>query len=188
MYSILDRNDLMALYSPVPRGSGTLLADARSSGRSRRTAPISVARSQSPDQEEPERDRRRDGSERGDLMIPPPSLFGIAEPISDESGQMARAASTTRRTAWHPTPVDPNEVEKRSHDRTEPTNLEMDPATDNDRFGPISHNSHDMENPGSLEDSELATESAPKAIAPSKSRWRLVKVPSAEPVDSAGQR
>jgi thiol-disulfide isomerase/thioredoxin len=189
MYSMLDRNNLMPLYAPVTRGSGTLLADARSGGRSRRSAPISVARSQSPDQDEPERERRpRGGSERGELMIPPPGLFGIPEPIADEPGQTARTASTTRRTAWHPTPVEPNEAERNSLEKTEPTNLKMDPAADNDRFGPIPQKSHDVENHGSLQDSEAATDSAPKAGAPSRSRWRAVKVFSSEPVDRTEER
>jgi len=180
MYSILDRNDLMALYAPVTRGSGTLLADGRSGNRTRRSAPISVARSQSPDQEEPDRARgRRVGSDRGDVMIPPPSLFGIEDPVAQEPGQSARAASgTTRRTAWHPTPIGPDETERNSREQTEPTNLKLDPAADNDRFGPIPQKTHDQERDTPVEDTESITNSGSDAAALPKSRWRLVKVPS----------
>ncbi len=61
IYSILDRNNLMALYAPVSRGSnsGTLVADDRiavtssPSSRPRRTL-TPIARAQSPDSDEPQ--------------------------------------------------------------------------------------------------------------------------------------
>jgi thiol-disulfide isomerase/thioredoxin len=187
IYTLLDRNNLMALYAPVTRGSGTLLADGRAGSRSRRSAPVSVARSQSPDQEEPDRNqRRRGGSEKRDVMIPPPSLLGIADPISPESGQSARAASTiTRRTAWHPTPIGQVESERSSLERT---NLSLDPAADNDRFGPVPKKSRDPEGDIPVGNVEPATDSGSGAAVPSKSRWRLVRVPSVQPVEGASER
>jgi thiol-disulfide isomerase/thioredoxin len=175
MYSILDRNHLAALYAPVTRGSGTLVAEGRPLGRSRRTAPISVARSQSPDQEEPDRDTRHRGSDRdeGYVMIPPPEFFKIPEPMSQQldQPQSARAASTTRRTAWHPTPI--------ARSQTEPTNLDMDPAADNDRFAPIPKTSDDKDDDKAADAAAPAAESGSVIVAPSKSRWRLVPAPSA---------
>jgi thiol-disulfide isomerase/thioredoxin len=193
MYSILDRNDLAALYAPVTRGSGTLLAGGRSGGRSRRSAPISVARSQSPDQEEPERDRRRRGeSDRGDIMIPPPSLLRIAdpiaEPITQEPGQSARAASTTRHMAWHPTPIGPDQSERSSPEGAEATNLKLDPAADSDRFGPIPLKSHNQEGDTAALDAEAATDSGSVAAAPPKTRWRQVRVPSGQAEQGSSER
>jgi len=190
IYSLLDRNNLVVLYAPVTRGSGPLLADGRSGSRSRRTAPVSVARSQSPDQEEPDRDRRpRGGSDTGTVMIPPPSLLGIADPVASEPGQSARAASAvTRRTAWHPTPIGPDEREKSSLERTEPTNLSLDPAADNDRFGPVPKKSGNQEGDTSNGDVESASNSSPVATVPPKTRWRPVKAPSGQPVEGASER
>ncbi len=179
MYSILDRNEMAALYAPVTRGSGTLLADGRAGSRSRRSAPVSVARSQSPDQEESDADHRgRSGSDRGEVMIPPPSLMGIADPTSQETGQSARAATTTRRTAWHPTPIGPVDDERSSADRTEPANLKLNPAADNDRFGPIPKKSHDQDGDTAVGDAESAAESGSVATALPKTRWRRVTGPS----------
>jgi hypothetical protein len=190
MYSILDRNELSVLYAPVTRGSGTLLADRRSRGQSRQSAPVSIARSQSPDQDEPDRQRPRRGeSDRGDVMIPPPSLLGIADPTSQDASESPRAASTTtRRTAWHPMPIEPGETERKSFDRTEPTHLRLDPAADNDRFGPIPQRSHDEDDDAQTESARSAPDSTSDATAPSKSRWRRVRTPGAEPVDGAGER
>jgi thiol-disulfide isomerase/thioredoxin len=182
IYSLLDRNNLMALYAPVMRGSGTLLADGRAGSRSRRSAPVSIARSQSPDQEEPDRNRRRrSGSEAGDVMIPAPSLLGIADPISPESGQSDRAASaTTRRTAWHPTPI--------AQEETEPTNLRLDPAADNDRFGPVPKKSREQEGDASVPVVESAIDSGSGTAAPPKSKWHPVRAPSVRPVDESSER
>jgi thiol-disulfide isomerase/thioredoxin len=191
MYSILDRNNLSPLYAPVTRGSGTLLADRRSRGQSRQSEPVSVARSQSPDQEEPDRERpRRRGSDGGDVMIPPPSLLGIADPSSRDANESPRAASTTtRRTAWHPTPIGPDETGRKSFDRTEPTHLKLDPAADNDRFATIPEKSHDHERDAHVGDAEPATGlSSEGSVAPPRSRWRLVTVPSAEPDQGPSER
>ena len=54
IYSLLDRNNLMALYAPFRRGSGTLLA-SRDRSRARGDAQITIARGQSPDAHEPDR-------------------------------------------------------------------------------------------------------------------------------------
>ncbi len=97
IYNLLDRNDLMALYAPPSRGSGTLVADNRRPRQPRLDAPDSVARSQSPDHEEAEPVRRRAAG--GDVMIPSPTLVGIADPIpaqSDRATELASAAGSAR--------------------------------------------------------------------------------------------
>ncbi len=188
IYNMLDRNKLMALYAPVTRGSGTLLADGRGGSRSRRSAPVAVARSQSPDQEEPDRyQRRRGGSEKGEVMIPPPSLLGIADPISPEAGRSTRTA-TTRRTAWHPTPIAPEESERSSLERTEPTDLSLDPAADNDRFGPVPKKCRDQEADARIGEVESAAGSESDTVVPSKSRWRAVRTPTVQPIEGSSER
>jgi len=190
IYSVLDRNNLMALYAPVTRGSGTLLADGRASSRARRSAPVSVARSQSPDQEEPDRNQRRANSKKGEVMIPPPNLLGIADPVSPEPAQSARPASrTTRHTAWHPTPIGPSEGERSSLEGTEATDLSLDPAVDNDRFGPAPRgilNHEGDAHVGDVEPADLGLGSS--AAVPPTTRWRRVTVPSVQPTDGAGER
>ncbi len=190
IYSLLDRNNLMALYAPATRGSGTLLADGRAGSRSRRSAPVSVARSQSPDQDEPDRiQRRRGGPEKGEVMIPAPSLLGIADPISPEPGQSAGAASrTTRRTAWHPAPVEPDENERGVPERRLSTDLSLDPAVDNDHFGPVPQTIRDREEGAAAGDDEPATNSGSDTAAPSRSRWRRVRVPSGQPGEGGSER
>ena len=103
IYALLDRNNLTALYAPVVRGSGTLVADNRDPSASRPRARLTdVARSQSPDTDEP--DRRRAAVEKGDVLLPHYSLLGIKDPVAP--GDAARAPRglrrTTRRVAWHP--------------------------------------------------------------------------------------
>jgi thiol-disulfide isomerase/thioredoxin len=112
IYAVLDRNNLMALYAPVARGSADLLANGRPSVQPRRNPSVSIARSQSPEDEEP--DRRLVDAGDGDVIIPPPSRMGIADPGNDRAETSPRAASgTTKRTAWHPAPD--ASVPSRSH-------------------------------------------------------------------------
>ena len=73
IYSLLNRNNLMALYAPATRGSADLLADGRPGVQPRRNAPVSVARSQSPDNEEPDQSRGRAAQQRCHDPAPQPS-------------------------------------------------------------------------------------------------------------------
>ena len=124
IYKLLDRNDLMALYAPVSRGNGTLVADRGGSGKSRRNAAIAVARAQSPDQDESERGKGGAGGD--ELVVPHPSRLGIPQPIDARAENSPRPASdTTRRIAWQPRPIQ----------LAEPTDLNLDPAADHDGFG-----------------------------------------------------
>ena len=64
IYALLDRNRMSELYSPVVSGGDTLLAENRQAAPSRpRSRLTDVARSQSPDSDEPE--RRRAGVDKG---------------------------------------------------------------------------------------------------------------------------
>ena len=100
IYYLLDRNRLTAVYAPVKRPPASALADRRAGSQPRRGDPISVARSQSPDSDEPARDRPRTHDE--DVLVPAPSLLGIADPVDSMDKLAPQAASgTTRRTAWH---------------------------------------------------------------------------------------
>ena len=180
IYNLLDRNNLMALYAPVSRGSGTLVADDRAGGKRRRNDSVSVARSQSPDHEEPDQNRGRADSDL--LTVPHPSLLGIAEPITTRQAKSSpRAASTTRRTAWQPHPLDGPVGTPRARlgPPTEATDLNLDPsAADNDRFGPQAADPRtgdadaDAKHADSLDGSKTSTlvGSGPG------SRWRPVKV------------
>ncbi len=125
IYQLLDRNSLTALYAPARRGSDLLLAGRRPGKATRRSedAPVSVARSQSPDGEEPPASRNL--AKNGGVMIPSPGLMGIPDPVASQTERSPQAASgTTRRTAWHLTP-DPVSAAKdrnsqRNADRPEP--------------------------------------------------------------------
>ena len=178
IYALLDRNNLTELYAPVKRGSDLILAGRRPAKAPRRSAdvPVSVARSQSPDGDEPAGSRTLAGS--GEVMIPSPGLMGIADPVSPQADRSPQAASgTTRRTAWHLTPDPSAALETRRSERAQPTDLNLDPAADHDRFGPPSETLQ-------TERAEINTEDAIPTSNPassSKSRWRLVKAMPANP-------
>jgi thiol-disulfide isomerase/thioredoxin len=167
IYHILDRNNMMAFYSPVSRGSGTVVADGRAGSQPRRNVPVAVERGQSPDHEEAPRNRT-DGEI---VKVPSPNFLGIVDPVAESAERTARAASgtTTRRTAWqpHPVPGAPASVKTKA----EPTDLNLDPSADHDHFGPPSGDAQTQEGTGDQADSKPATLQG----ATSGSRWRPVK-------------
>jgi len=173
IYTLLDRNNLAALYAPATRGSADLLADGRRGTQPRRNAPVSVARSQSPDNEEPDKSRGRAGN--GDVMIPPPSLLGIADPVSTPVERSPQAASrTTRRTAWHPThdPSAPAQVPRAA--KTEQTDLNLDSSADHDRFSRLADQPRTEEFESNMDGSNSTSQPATSSGSPSKSRWKAV--------------
>jgi hypothetical protein len=87
IYSLLDRNHLMALYARLPNGPGMVVADRGADSPPTRTAPISVARSDSSDHEGPVFKRPNNRAESSIVMIPPPGLLGIRDPISTQLNQ-----------------------------------------------------------------------------------------------------
>ncbi len=103
IYSLLDRNNLTALYAPPTRGSGTLVADRRSGSRPQPAAAKPFARSQSPDREEPARGRAGADDSAAMRHDPAPHLPGDRCPGGPAAERTPRAASTTRRTNWRPT-------------------------------------------------------------------------------------
>jgi thiol-disulfide isomerase/thioredoxin len=157
IYHILDRNNLMALYAPINRGSdsGVQLADDRSpapstpppaapSPRRRRLTP--VARAQSPDSEE--RNLRRAVVGQGDVTLPHPRLLGITVPADADDPAPKAASGATQRIAWHPIPSAPAPGAPRS---PEPTDLKVAPSAAG----------------------QQASDSTP--ISPAKPQWRKVK-------------
>ena len=176
IYSLLDRNDLSALYAPVSRDNGTLLAGRRRGSEPRPGAPISVARSQSPEEEEPVRKAAR--ADKGDVMIPAPSLVGIADPIPARSDRtVASSTGETRRTNWLPvhTAAAPSGAAT-----TEQTDLALDPAADHDRFGPPPA---DL---ASADDASSGRTAPLSSCAPGKNPWRPKKTPRAAATADAG--
>jgi len=170
IYYLLDRNKLAALYAPVRRPPANMLADGRPGSQPRRGAPVSVARSQSPDNEEPARIRPRTHDD--DVLIPAPSLLGIADPIAPEGKLAPQAASgTTRRTAWHPAQTASAPEKTKRADQAEIVDSTRDPVADHDRAGP----SDGL--PDTINSDSDSHDPLPRSIpASSKSRWRAVKV------------
>jgi thiol-disulfide isomerase/thioredoxin len=178
IHSILDRNQLASLYAPIRGDSANLLADRRPAAQPRRNAPVSVARSQSPDSEEPE--RRRGAGEDGDLLIPEPSLLGISDPAPPRTDRKPVAASgTTRRASWLATP-DPSAKAKRNG-QAEPSGLNLDDREARDGSDHTGQEPRIPEREFSEEDSSTPSNSP----APSKSRWRRVKI---APADGSASR
>ncbi len=141
IYYLLDRNNLTALYAPVSRGSGTLVADNRPTSPSRSPSPspetpprvrrtlTPIARSQSPDAEEPE--VRRISANPEDVTLPHPSLLGIKDPVAAARAKRTPQAASvpTKRIAWHPIPAPAPERSP------EPTNLKIVPAAEEEQPG-----------------------------------------------------
>jgi thiol-disulfide isomerase/thioredoxin len=170
IYSLLDRNNLMALYAPVRGGSGALLA-SRDRSRARGDSPITIARGQSPDAHEPD----RVAVHPGDVTVPEPELLGIKPPLATRpTFASGGGQGTTRRMAWQPTHAGPAPLAKLSTPepagKTEQTDLNIDSVADHDRF------SH-FESDQPAADKNINAEDIPSAAGtvaePSaKSRWR----------------
>ena len=97
IYTLLDRNNLMALYAPVRSQSEGLMASNTPNPRgtpSRKVDLASRARGQSDD---------RDDS--GDLSLPDPEMFHIPLPkVASATRRRERSSesATTSRNSWHP--------------------------------------------------------------------------------------
>ncbi|MDR3622107.1 MAG: thioredoxin domain-containing protein [Paludisphaera borealis] len=168
IYSILDRNKLAGLYASPSIGSGsTLMADR--GGKS----PMSIARGQSPDHEEPV----RAATKEGDVTIPDPEIvLGIKAPLQSGRNSRVQAASSTgdRRLAWHPRGGAPT-PKLASIETIEPTDIGMDSATDNDHFPPPDWDRDDDErdSKASLNTEDVAPQTeVRKPVAGKPSGWR----------------
>jgi len=171
IYSLLDRNSLMALYAPVRSGSGALLA-SRDRARARNDAPITIARGQSPDAHEPDRVA---AVHPGDVTIPEPEILGIKTPVPTRPVSASGGSEgTTRRMAWHPTHTAPAPVARLSTPepagKTEQTDLNIDPEADHDRFSHFESDQPSTEKKFNAEDVPPTAGSV--AEPASKSRWR----------------
>jgi hypothetical protein len=127
-----------------------------------------VVRSQTPDADEPA--ERRADREDGDLLVPAPSLMGIADPVTTRTQRKPVAASgTTRRASWQATrdksarPEKPGESDPSAHDR--------DGLAAGDRTG-AAEETPAREREFSEEDAPIRSNQA----ASSKTRWREVKL------------
>jgi hypothetical protein len=172
IYRLLDRNELAALYAPVPRDGGTLLADAPARNR----AP--AVRLQSPSADEADPAGKLAAGDR--LMIPPPEMFNIPEPVARTADRRARNGSetrTARRIAWTPKPDEAGRSELR-------TDLSLDPSADQDHFGPTGGTRVNAEDVADVRDVEAKTEAVAGAGSMSKPRWHAV--PSATAAKSSG--
>jgi hypothetical protein len=99
IYYLLDRNKLTTAYAPTTRPQANALAD-RPASQPRRGTPVSVARSQSPDNEEFA--QVRPSTRANGVLIPAPDLLGIADPVVPIREIAPEAASrTSSRIAWH---------------------------------------------------------------------------------------
>ena len=180
IYSILDRNKLASLYAPVRGDSGNLLADRRTPSHPRRNTPVSVARSQSPDSEEP--DRGRSARDDGDLLIPAPSLMGIADPVINRTERKPVAASgTTRRASWQPTPDPAAKAKKKG----QPEAAE----SDGDEFAADARPDQSVE-PTPAREREFSEEDSstrPNPATPSKTRWKAVKLAPRDQTQSSAE-
>jgi hypothetical protein len=183
IHSLLNRNRLAALYAPINSDSANLLADRGRAGRApRRGAAVEVARSQSPDREEP--DRSREGDDAGDLLIPAPSLMGIADPtgpvITRTERKPVAASGTTRRASWQAT-VDPEAVAKaKSTERADPAASDENERARENRVEPAAEEPRN-------EDLERDDDTSTRPNSPSraKTRWRAIKM---VPNDPTGAR
>ena len=179
IYSLLNRNHLAALYAPVNRDSDTLVADRGPAEKPRRNGSAPVTRSQSPDVEEPARNRGTD--ENGDLVIPDPSLLGISDPTPARTDRKPVAASgTTRRASWQAT-LDTSEAAKANRkERAELSSSNPDSAADGDRFETQPEEPRNPE--GELVSDGTAARSS--SSSPAKTHWRAIKIVPAKPADS----
>jgi thiol-disulfide isomerase/thioredoxin len=174
IYSILNRNRLASLYAPIGADSATLLADRRTPSQPRRNAPVSVAL-QSPDSEEPV--GRPSSADDGDILVPPPSLMQISDPIVTRTERKPVAASgTTRRASWQATP-DPSSKGKRKA-QLEASESDQDEVAPRERLDRAGQEPRSQERDFSEEDSSPRSNSS----APPKTRWRAVKLAPADRV------
>lgn len=114
IYSILDRNDLMALYAPVRAGKPeTLLAKNQAAPKRYRGEGLR-ARGQSPRPDDP-----------GALTMPSPEMLGIKAPIVTVSDTPKKG-----RQSWQSSTAGPQALAG-----AEPVEMKADPLVDSDKFG-----------------------------------------------------
>jgi thiol-disulfide isomerase/thioredoxin len=173
IYRVLDRNNLMALYAPVVRGPGTMVAGMTPpSATPRMEAPI--ARSQSPDPEGP--DPSRSVPAESNVSLPHPSLLGIADPMTSGSDRSTQTTlRNARRVAWHPAPIAAASGQVRTPEHAQPTNLNLDPAADHDRFGMPPPTWRTPSTGTSLQGAITSPDSGSTSVASGQTRWRAVK-------------
>lgn len=186
IYSILDRNRLAALYAPVSFGSqGTLMADR---GADRGGSPITVARGQSPDHDEPS----RAAAGKGDVTIPEPEILGIASPLETPRSNRVQAASapSQRRMAWRSTPAANPAPQLASIGEIVPldqTDMDLDSEAAGVRFPPPDADFDDDEPAVRLNVEDVAAAAqARKPVSSAPASWRPSKA-AAEKLKPSGR-
>ena len=165
IYSILDRNRLVALYDPSRGRDDALLADngRGAAATPRRRGPQSdkepmIARGQSPGRDDP-----------GGVSLPPPGMLGIKPPVLVRGD--GRAA-TPRHGGWIATP---------SLEEENTAELKMAPSADPDRFSTIEPTGDVIERDRADETAALAQ---PLSLSPTRrasgSKWRPGREPLPE--------
>ena len=109
--------------------------------------------------------------------MPHPSLLGIAPVTVQTKGSVRNATDSTRRIAWQPRPVPDVSASRKTRraDRTEPTDLKLDPSADHDQFGPPPGDSGTEEGDGVHTGSRSRSNAALQGDSSSSPRWRAVK-------------
>lgn len=184
IYSILDRNNMMALYAPVTSRTPTLVADRGGGRRSQVGAPITIARGQSPDREEKEGARPR--IRPGDVTVPDPELLGIKPPLTALRSR-GEGGAQTRRMAWHPTPKDPAPAKLGPIvpiGKTEQTDLNLDESADHDKFSHFKPDPSPSAKTANPED--LPATNGSDGVGGSKSRWRASRA-SGKPISESDE-
>ena len=145
---------------------------------------VAVARSQSPDRDEHERDQK--AADDGELLIPPPSLMGIADPVPTRTERKPVAASgTTRRASWQPTP-DP--LAARKPKRTDQDVAEPAASDADERAGPNQADARGEDSTSGGREADVESPSnGSNSGSPAKPRWRQVKMAPARPADASGE-
>jgi thiol-disulfide isomerase/thioredoxin len=182
IYSLLDRNDLAALYAPVTSGSDTLLAGRGDGARRRGDAPITIARGQSPEGHEPERAAVRPG----EVTVPDPEILGIKRPSMTR--RTSGGGEGTRRMAWHPTHTTPAPGARISTTESteggeQPTDLNIDPAADHDHFSQF--DAAQGETKPEVNGEDLPAPSAASPAPGTKSRWRASRPAEGRPISES---
>ncbi|WP_165219445.1 thioredoxin domain-containing protein [Aquisphaera insulae] len=165
IYSILDRNNLMALYAPVGSRSGALLASR--GGKSRAPAngegaPVTIARAQSPDGQEEHR-------------VPDPEQLKIKVPGSRRGGDGKQSAT---RVAWSPGDAAKAPIAKLAApepmdaDAPQQAEINIDPAADSSRDGHVASEEPAQDSKVNTEDVPAPASKAPASAGGSKSGWR----------------
>lgn len=164
IYNILDRNKLMALYTPANKSGGALMAsNNRRTPNPRGSRPPSIARAQSPDTDESNK-----------VMMPPPELLGIKPPVVAQR-ETPRGSD---KKSWRSIPGQGANNQAEALASTESTDLQMAPDVGNDSF----------QEEASEPAAPFVPENRKTAETRIKGKWRAIQSGSAPMLSNAAAR